>query len=140
MRHQRSGPRAEYRQQQSQRINDSASLAERFPNLQTLAANLAFFDPEGLINRGEMKYTANLAGGKSMFYFSCPNDECVGGDFDLSLVLANVVAAQRTSAAGEMICQGWRNKATIDNVPCHHILRYQLNVEYGAAPDAVGLT
>jgi hypothetical protein len=127
---QKVSPRTEYRQQESQRIKDSVSLAQKFPELQSLTVDLACFEPAGLVKRNEMKYTANLASAKSVFCFSCPNDECVGGDFDLSAALANAIATQQTSVTGETICQGWRSKTTVGLVHCHHILRYKLTVVY----------
>jgi hypothetical protein len=72
----------------------------------------------------------NLAHAKSLFRFSCPNGECVGGDFDLSVALANAVAGRQESAEGELVCQGWRSRTTIDTLPCHNILRYKLSIGY----------
>jgi hypothetical protein len=62
--------------------------------------------------------------------FDCSNYECVRGDFDLSEVLAQAVARRRTTVAGEMCCQGWHSKTTIDEVRCHNILRYKLKLAY----------
>ena len=123
-------PRAEYLQQESQRVKDSASLLERFQELKTLTVEIAYFDDEGLIRRGEMKYTVNLAHAKSLFRFSCPNSECVGGDFDLSADLANAVAGRHEVASGELVCEGWRSRTAIDKLPCHNILRYKLSIGY----------
>jgi len=124
------GPRAEYRQQESQRINDSASLAEKFRELKSLTVDLAHVDSQRHAKIGEMKYTVNLAHAKSLFRIDCPNGECVGGDFDLSAELASAVAARRITAVGEVICQGWRSKTTMEKVRCHNILRYKLSVGY----------
>lgn len=130
MHHQRTGPRAEYRLQEGQRIKDSANLVDRFRKLKSLTVDLAFYNPEGITKSTEIKYKVNLDNAKSVFRFNCPNNECVRGDFDLSEVLAKAVAARRTTATGEMICQGWRNKTTIDTLHCHNILRYKLTLEY----------
>ena len=130
MNQRRISPRAEYRQQESQRINDSVSLAERFRELKSLTVDLAHLDSQRHAKTGEMKYTVNLAHAKSLFRFDCPNAECVGGNFDLSAELASAVAARHTTAAGEVICQGWRSKTTMEKVRCHNILRYKLTVGY----------
>jgi hypothetical protein len=61
-----------------------------------------------------------------LFRFACPNNECVGGNFDLSAALARAVAERRNSVIGELRCQGWQSKATIDQVLCDHVLRYKL--------------
>jgi len=130
MKTQRHSPRAEYRLQENQRVNDSANLAEKFHDLKSLTVDLAHFAPDRLARTSEIKYTVNLAHAKAVFRFNCTNDECVGGDFDLSAALADAVAAHRTTASGEVICQGWRSKASIDRMPCNHILRYRLSLGY----------
>jgi len=130
MHHQRFGPRAEYRRQESERIKNSATLAERFEQLKSLTVQLSYFTPENLPRPSQLKYTVNLAHARSVFSFDCPNEECVQGDFDLSTDLANAVHARQTTVSGEMVCQGWRSKTTIDRVSCGHILRYKLTIGY----------
>ena len=130
MHHQKLGPRAEYRRQESERIKNSATLAEKFEQLKSLIVELEYFGPTKLGRTSQVRYTVNLAHAKSVFQFDCPNQECVQGDFDLSADLANAVAARRTTASGEMVCRGWRSKTTIDSMPCGHVLRYKLTVGY----------
>src|SRR6516164_835518 len=130
MQHQRYSPRPEYRQQENQRVKDSANLAEKFHDLKSLTVDLAHFAPESLAKTSEIKYTVNLAHAKAVFRFNCTNDECVGGDFDLSAALADAVAAHHTTASGEVICQGWHSKTSIDRMPCNNILRYRFSLGY----------
>lgn len=124
------GARAKYRQQQGQRTKDSISLSSKFKQLKSLTVELGFYNPKGVTRNSHVKYKVNLAHAKSVFRIDCINAECVGGDFDLSQVLANAVAEGRTSAAGEMCCQGWRRKNAINRTPCHKILRYTLSLGY----------
>ena len=72
----------------------------------------------------------NLDHAKSVFRVDCPNQGCIRGDFELTEQLASAVAAHRTSAQGEITCQGWQSKTTIDTVHCHNILRYKLSLGY----------
>jgi len=127
---QRLGARSEYREQESQRVKDSPRLADRFRQLKALTVNLSFYDSEGVTKNSQIKYTVNLANAKSVFRFSCPNNECIRGDFDLTEELANAIAKHRTTVTGEMCCKGWRSKTTIDTVHCHNILRYKLSLVY----------
>ena len=127
---QKFSPRAEHRQQESQRTHDSASLAERFPQLKSMTVNLLCFNPEGVSKSSEIKYTVNLAHARSVFLVDCPNNECIRGDFDLSAELASAVAAKRETMTGEKCCQGWMSKTTIDSVRCRHILRYTFSLGY----------
>lgn len=124
----RTSPRNEYLQQENQRVQASPSIAEKFPCLKTVTVDLGHYDPEGLTRSSQIKYTVNLEHAKSVFRVACHNPECVRGDFDLSDVLAEAVAARRTSVSGEACCHGWRSRATIDSVPCRNILRYKLTL------------
>jgi hypothetical protein len=123
----------EYRQEENQRIEDSATLAQTFRSLTALTVDLAYFSRGSFTRDSEIKYTVNLANAKSRFRFSCPNDQCVGGDFDLSAELASAVAARQATFTGEVLCQGWHSQTAIGQEHCHRILRYKLSAEY--APD-----
>ena len=123
-------PRKEYRQRESQRVEGSASLAEAFRELKSLTVDLAYFDPKSSSRKSEIKYSVNLANAKSLFRFNCPNERCVGGDFDLSAELARAVVTHQTTLTGEVTCQGWRSNTEIGQVHCHNILRYKLSAKY----------
>ncbi len=122
--------RTEYRMQESQRIEHSETLAQKFPNLNSLSVTLAHFRPPEIVQIGSLKMTFNLDHAKSMFRFDCSNQECVEGDFDLTAELAKAVAAHRKTVTGEVICQGWRSKTQIGVAHCHHILRFKLSLGY----------
>jgi hypothetical protein len=126
----RTSPRNEYLLQEKQRTLESPSLAQKFHKLKSLTVDLSYYDPEGVIRNSQIKYTVNLDHAKTVLRFACQNHECVRGDFDLSDVLANAVAAHRTTESGEMCCEGWRSRATIDTVPCRNLLRYKLTLGY----------
>jgi hypothetical protein len=127
---QRLGARAEYRQQEGQRVKDSATLSDTFKKLKSLTVNLEYFDSDSTTKSSQVKYSVNLANAKSVFRFNCPNNECVRGDFDLTNELARAVAARRASVSGEVSCQGWRSRTTIDTVRCRNKLRYKLTLTY----------
>jgi len=126
----RSNPRSEYQQQEHLRVQDSPSLAEKFPTLKSMAVDLGYFGPEGVTCNSQIKYTVNLEHARSVFRVGCHNQECVRGDFDLSEVVATAVADKRTSVTGEQRCMGWRNRAGIDSLPCQNLLRYKLTLSY----------
>jgi|SRR5437899_13104883 len=130
MRPQKFGLRADYRQQESHRIRESVSLSEKFRELKSLTVELAYFSPGGVTRNSQIKYTVNPDRAKSVFRFDCLNGECIRGDFDLSEALARAVATRQATASGEICCEGWLSKTTIDKVRCHNILRYKLQLEY----------
>ena len=126
----RTTPRAEYRRQQVERVNLSATLAEKFPRLKLLVVRLEYFDSNRLARNGQIKYKANLEHAKSLFCVNCPNGECVGGDFDLTDALAQAVKRRDKAVEGELRCQGQRHKAKAEKVPCQSLLRYRLTLGY----------
>ena len=132
MRQQRFTPRADYRQQENQRTQASATLSEKFPELKSLTVDFGYLNAERISRNSRIKYTVNPVHAKSVFRLDCPNSECVGGDFDLSEALAKAVAARQATVMGELCCQGWLSKTMIDQTHCHNIIRYTLSLEYGA--------
>ena len=98
----KDGPRYVYREQVTQRVLASPCLSEKFPELKALAVDLGHFNPEGLARNSQIKFTPNLDTAKSVFRVDCPNQGCIGGDFDLTKTLAKAVAEHRTSVKAEM--------------------------------------
>jgi hypothetical protein len=139
MNHQKFTPRADYRQEEAQRTNESVSLSEKFRELKSLTVELAYFSPEGVSRNSQIKYTVNPNHAKSVFRFDCVNDECIRGDFDLSEALAQAVTGRRTTVTGEMCCEGWLSKTTIDQIRCRNILRYKFSLEY-SMPAPTGIS
>ena len=126
----KANPRAEYRPREIQRVNNSISLAEKFPKLKSLMVDLAYFDTDGLTKSGELKYRVNVHYAKSVFSFACPSHECVGGDFDLSGAVAQAVSDRHKIAQGEIRCKGWRTLPKETKEPCRNLLRYKLSLGY----------
>ena len=133
---QRTSPRGEYLQQENLRVLESITLAAKFSALKSLTVDLGHYDPEGRSRHSQIKYTVNPDFAKSVFRLDCMNGECVCGDFDLSEALAKAVAARQATVTGEMICQGWLSKTTIDRVHCNNILRFKLTLSYGKRASA----
>ena len=133
---QTAGPRFEYREQESQRVKDSPSLSDKFRQLKSLAIDLSFYNSEGVTKNSQIRYVPNLTNARSVFRVDCPNKGCIRGDFDLTDELAAAVAEHRTRVTGELSCQGWQSKTTIDTVPCHNILRYTLSLAYSDCVEA----
>jgi hypothetical protein len=133
MNHGKFTPREDYRQQENRRTQLSASLSTKFRELKSLTVEFGYFSPEGVARNRQIKYTVNPAHAKSVFRLDCQNSDCVCGDFDLSQALMQAVATRQATASGEMCCQGWLSKATIDRIQCRNILRYKLSLEYEIA-------
>jgi hypothetical protein len=126
----KTGLRFEYRTRESQRVNDSLNLADQFPQLKSLAVDIGHFSPKGVTRNSQIKFVPNLDHAKSVFRIDCPNQGCIGGDFDLTESLAHAIAGHRSTVSAELCCQGWLSKTTVDSVHCHNILRYTFKLGY----------
>jgi hypothetical protein len=133
MYHPHEGPRFEYREQQNQRVKDSPTFSEMFPDVKSLALDLGYYNSVGTTKNSQIKFIPNLQNARSVLRVDCLNNGCIRGDFDLTKELDDAVAEHRATVTGELCCQGWQSKTTIDTVPCHSILRYTLHLEYGHA-------
>ena len=122
--------RNEFRQRENQRIMESGSLAARFPELKSLSAELSYYTPSGLGRSSQIKYDVNLEHAKAVFRFDCLNNECIGGGFDLSELLAGAVAKRSKNLTGEMRCEGWRDKNSVNTCQCRNLLRYKLRLAH----------
>ena len=122
--------RSEYRALQSERVTAAPLLSDEFPQLRLLSMELGQYDLDGLTRLSQMKQTLNLKNTSSIVRVHCGNMDCVRGDFDLTQDLAEAAASRRGTATGELRCQGWRNKVSIEKVRCGRILRYKLTLEY----------
>jgi hypothetical protein len=130
------GPRFDYRQQETQRVKDSPTLSQRFPELKSLTVDLGYYGPRGDYKNSQIKFTPNLQNAHAVFRVDCPNNGCIRGDFDLTETLAKAIAEHRKTVTGEMSCAGWQGKTTIDTVRCRNILRYKLSLAYRSAVTA----
>ena len=134
MRTKKLTPRFDYRQKESLRASQSPTLAERFEELRALTVDFSYLSPEGVSRNRQIKYTVNIEKARSVFRIECLNHDCVGGDYDLTELLAQAVDQRQTRATGEMCCQGWQDKDSIDKVHCHHKLAFTLALEYQRRP------
>jgi hypothetical protein len=126
----KSNARQEYRLKQREQIEGSPLMTEKFPRLTALTVTLEYYDATATTKNGEMKCKLNMERARSALWFACPCLECAGGDFDLSVALANAVAEKRKLSRGELRCAGMRKQAHGEQVPCLTLLRYKLNLNY----------
>ena len=126
----KTNPRAEYRLREIQRVNESASLAVKFPKLKSLKVDLSYFEPDGLTKTGELRYKVNVEHAKSVFSFVCQSGECLAGDFDISDAITAAVAKRRKTVEGEVRCQGSRVRPKEEKRPCRNLLRFKLTLGY----------
>ena len=126
----RLGPRAEYREQQGQRVVASPTLAEKYRKLKSLKVSVGYFAPEGVTEERQLIYDVNLGHAKSVFRLDCPNAECVQGDFELTKELAAAATKRAKTVEGELRCNGWQDRASIKKTKCNRVIRYKLKLAY----------
>ena len=53
----RKGLRFEYREQEGQRVKDSPSLSDKFPQLMSLSLDLGYYNSAGVTKNSQIKHT-----------------------------------------------------------------------------------
>jgi hypothetical protein len=121
---------AEYRQAQHQRARQSATIAERFRQLEALTVEFAYLSPDGVSRNREVKFTVNIERAPSVFRLECLNHSCVEGDHDLTELLAQTVAIRKNTVEGEMRCPGWLDGGSVNQQRCGQRIAYTLHLRY----------
>jgi hypothetical protein len=129
-------PREEYRISERERVNAAEPLANRFPDITSLAIQLTFKNHDNSSKGSTIRYNINLKNAKTILRFDCPNSECVYGDFDLSKELSTAAIQHHRIVKGESSCQGWASRHCIDTRRCDYHLSYQIELAYSASDPA----
>lgn len=103
------------------------SVAELFPDLEELAVELRFADPDGRVRPSPFKriFVPDM---QAFFEFQCPLRECSGGGFDLSRQIPQALEQGKTGDAAAIQCQGRRERASKEDRHCGLELRFELAV------------
>ena len=123
-------PAQEFQLRQTERMQKSPALLAKFPHLKVLKVNLIYFDPTGLTQIGELKYSVNVNNAKCMFVFACRHASCSCGHYDLSAAFANALHSRSKKVEGEVRCEGTRSRVNGEGLPCGNLLRYKLTLGY----------
>lgn len=113
----------------AQKMDDSKSVGAKFPTIQSIGINLAvkapFNDVEPTL-RGKSFTPESLA----IFEFHCKNVDCVGGGFDVTDAIEEMVKQGSPEITGRRICRGWASKEFINQRRCHYELNFRILVRY----------
>jgi len=123
-------PRSEYREEQFRRTRLAAKLQEKFASLAALSIKYNYLNPDGSPRHREVKFTVNVERASAVVRVDCLNPDCVGGDFDLSDALAQAVHIRQREVSGELRCEGWQDRFSIDHVLCHQRIAFEIALEY----------
>ena len=128
--------RREYRRGESERAENSTSLALSYPNVKALTVDLLYFQRE-IVSWGHgLRYRANLDTARSVLSFNCPSVLCKGGGFDLSRELREAIVKGRAVVIGEMRCQGSRDQESGETIRCESVLHYKMSLVFKKTPAA----
>lgn len=112
------------------RARQAAPMAEQFAGLKSLTIEFAYLTPHGQSRNREVKFTVNVDRASSVLVLDCMNPECVGGDFELSKVLGEAVAAHEGKVSGEIECPGWTARGEEHRRGCAQRISYVLTLGY----------
>jgi hypothetical protein len=82
-----------------------ATISELYPDVGRIILFVAFeeADSESEPNHQHIIFTAQT---KAVFRLDCSRDECVGGGFDFSPVVAEMVKNKKSRVQGKLACEG----------------------------------
>ncbi len=113
----------------SNKMEDAERVASRFPSVQSIGINLAvkapFNDVEPTL-RGKSFTPESLAN----FAFHCKNVDCVGGGFDITDSIEEMVQQKSPEFTGRRICRGWASKEYVNQRRCHYELNFRILTTY----------
>jgi len=97
-------------------------VSEHYPKVSSLVINMTYY------RKGEnpvvMVRTVNYSpGGSAYFKMECATKDCVGGGFDLTPVIAEMVEGRRGSKKGRLLCVGSLS-------PGHAEIAYEITILY----------
>jgi len=121
---------ADQRREQSRRRRVAAgTLGDSFPDVQQLRIELSFHDPAGPAPTGQVHDVYPPA--SAVFEAACPHGGC-DGVFDLTEVIASLLAQSGPIAQGVQPCFGSHAGLGPDRESCTLSLRYRITAHYAA--------
>lgn len=100
-------------------------LAERFPEVSGIVINMTYY--QNGLNPVLMLRTVNVCPTDfAYFNMECVIKDCVGGGFDLTRIIADMVKSRKKAGKGKLVCCGKTESAT----PEHASISYEIGIEY----------
>jgi hypothetical protein len=77
-------------------------------------------------------HVVRAAGGIFKEALACPDPRCVGGGFEVEVLLQSMFTERLEEKSGLLVCAGWdrRTAGMAEGVPCTRAIRYQIRVRY----------
>lgn len=108
---------------------DKPRIRDKYPDVSKIAINLS--------SRAPFEKTEPTIRGFSMgpdahadFVFRCKNTECVGGGFDLTSEIVEMLDSGEQNRHGRRVCKGWDGKDNVGHQRCYYELNFVINVSY----------
>ena len=111
------------------------SLKQQFPAVEQVVLELIFADSSGIAKHSPQTHTFGPAA-RAYFDVTCPFSSCLGGGFDLSRVISDMLSHRQRTVSGKLHCHGWQDRGRIGERRCLLELQYRITVGYEALLDA----
>lgn len=107
----------------------AGKIKDSYPEVKELIFEFYFEDPDKLAKPSNKKFNREKEG-SALFEFDCPYWECVGGGFDLSQPISNMIKYKNNECNGQIFCQGWQDRERINKYHCLCQLTYKITAKY----------
>lgn len=100
-------------------------LSERFPQISSVVIQMTYYQRG--INPILMLRTVNIFPNNSAYFnMECAIKDCIGGGFDLTSVIADMIKGRKKSGKGKFVCSGKIEEQFID----HASIDYEVTIQY----------
>ena len=109
------------------RAESAPAFRDRFPKVVGLAIEMSFKESEWGTTSALKRRSYNSTS-KAFFEEECPYHKCIGGGFDLSGPVSELMNSGNQSSSGFLICQGWQDEARVGRYMCLLTMKYTIKV------------
>jgi hypothetical protein len=117
------------RAERNRRYQLAELIKTAYPQVDRLLMEMSFHDPDGILTPSQIRdtFTPEM---KAFFEFACPHPQCVGGGFDLTLGVSEMIARREAEVKGKLTCSGWHDGEESRQRRCNLKLDFCVSARY----------
>ena len=108
-------------------------IKDRYPHVVELIFQFTFRDPDPVWQTVRPPWDEKIIRRpqhSALFKFDCRYEECVGGGFDLSSEVRQMIESGEPECSGVLSCQGWQDRERVGQHHCWLELTYKVTASY----------
>ncbi len=110
------------RMEKEQQKKDAGVVVSRFPEIASIVINM-LYNQKG-IQKSLPRVVNFFPDSSAWFRIDCLSKECVGGGFDLTHVITDMIRSRKEASTGTLCCEGDSPSAD------HSTIAYEIAIQY----------